>query len=238
MRIRLLPCLFILFVCLLQPAAGQEKLPVTLGTGFIVAPGGYVLTTHHTIQDKQQILVGSSAKKMVIAQIIKVDAKNDLVLLKARLDGAPLPITPWSEVPLGLEAFVIGFPQPSLQGVSRKITQGIINGDRTESGDAGYFQFSAEIQKGNSGGPVLAPDGSVIGMVRAKLNALSIAQRTQDLPQNVNYAIKSAMLLQFLDGSPAAFRRNSLNLQVAPRAHQIYRQASDSVVLVIGRNNK
>ena len=152
------------------------------------------------------------------------------------MTGNALRITPWSEVPIGLEVVAVGYPQIRVQGISRKITQGIINGDRTETGDAGYFQFSAEIQKGNSGGPLLAPDGSVIGVAIRKLNALSIAEKTKDLPQNVNYGIKSSTLLNFLKESGLTVPINTLNLRAQMRAHEIYRQTSGSVLVVIARN--
>lgn len=237
MHTRPLQIVFWLILCLvfIGPARSQVKEPVAIGTGFIVAPG-YVVTAYHAIKDKRQVLAGLSPKRLHEAQIIKVDKKSDLALLKTKVEGQPLRITPWKEIPIGLEVFAIGFPQPSLQGLSRKITQGIVNGDRTESGDNGFFQLSAEIQKGNSGGPVLAPDGSVIGMVLAKLNALSVAERTKDLPQNVNYAIKSSTLLAFLQESGVPFALNSLDLNASPRAYEVYRQTADSVVVVIGRN--
>jgi len=218
------------FSCLAQ-TSGQ----ISFGTGFIVAPG-HLVTANHVVQGRSKLFVGPvGANKVVPAQVIYADEKADLALLKAEVPGSALPITPWNEVPIGLEAFSIGFPQPRLQGVSRKITQGIVNGDRTESGDNGFFQFSAEIQKGNSGGPVLAPDGSVIGVVRGKLNALTVAERTKDMPQNVNYAIKSSTVLHFLRHAPVRIQINSLDPRIHYRAYEIYRRAADSVLLVVAR---
>jgi S1-C subfamily serine protease len=60
-------------------------------------------------------------------------------------------------------------PGPKVQGLSKKITQGIVNGYRSErqnAQDVGYLQISAEESKGNSGGPVFAADGSMIGLVQ------------------------------------------------------------------------
>ena len=226
----------IAFWWLASACQAQTKNQVAFGTGFVVAPG-YLVTTNHVVQGWDKILVGPvGANKLVPAQVVKSDPQRDLALLKADVPGAALPISPWNEVPIGLEAFVIGFPQPRLQGVSRKITQGIVNGDRTESGDNGFFQFSAEIQKGNSGGPVLAPDGSVIGVVRGKLNALTVAERTKDMPQNVNYAIKSSTLLRFLQDSPIQPLANPLDPRVHGRAYEVYRRASGSVLLVVARD--
>jgi len=219
-------------------ARGPSKV-VSFGTGFVVAEGGYIVTANHLLQGKGRILVGPvSGKRWAVATVVKVNEKDDLALLKAKVSGKPLFIAPWSDVPVGLEAFAIGYPLPKMQGLTKKITQGIVNGDRTKEGDAGLFQFSAEIHKGNSGGPVLAPDGSVIGVVRAKLNALKVAERTSDLPQNVNYAIKSSTLLNFLQESGVLVSSRRLNLASTARPYEIFLQTSDSVVAVLVVKNE
>ena len=215
----------------------QTRVQVSFGTGFAVTDDGYFVTAHHVIRDKSQILVGPVARnKWRVAQVVRVDEKRDLALLKARLPLPALPLAEWRGVPIGLEALVIGYPQPRLQGLSKKITQGLVNGDRNEAGDEGYFQLSAEIQKGNSGGPVLAPDGSVIGVVRAKLNALTVAEKTKDLPQNVNFALKSAQLKHFLDDAGLTVPVRAPDLEANPRPFEIFRATQESVIAVIGRN--
>jgi serine protease Do len=217
----------------------QNKVQLSFGTGFAVTDDGYFVTAHHVIRDKAQVLVGPVARnKWRVAQVVKVDPKRDLALLKARLPLPGLPLAEWRGVPIGLEALVIGYPQPRFQGLSKKITQGLVNGDRNEAGDEGYFQLSAEIQKGNSGGPVLAPDGSVIGVVRAKLNALSVAEKTKDLPQNVNFALKSAQLKHFLDEAGLTVQVREPDLQANSRPFEVFRATQESVVAVIGRNPK
>jgi len=60
------------------------------------------------------------------------------------------------------------------------------------------FQISAPVQQGNSGGPLLDRQGHVIGVVVSKLNAARVAQRTGDIPQNVNFAVKGTEALDFL----------------------------------------
>ena len=64
------------------------------------------------------------------------------------------------------------------------------------------FQFSAEVQKGNSGGPLIGPGGTIVGVVQSKLDALKLSKTTDDLTQNVNFATKSAVLLKFIEGVP------------------------------------
>ena len=69
-------------------------------------------------------------------------------------------------------------------------------GDDTRS-----LQFTAPTQSGNSGGPLLDGDGTVVGVVTAKLNAARIHEITGDMPQNVNFALKAALARAFLDAA-------------------------------------
>lgn len=212
-----------------------------LGSGFVVSEG-YVLTAHHVVQGRSQIYVGPVANnRWVLAELVKTDLKLDIALLKAKVVMPALAFANSMEVPTGLEVFVLGYPQPRVQGMSKKITQGIVNGNRSAPGqtETHQFQISAEVAMGNSGGPVLAPDGLVIGMVQQKLNSQTIADRTKDFLVNVSYALKSEQLLKFLEDSPIALEVNSqvkrLSLNKVLRPYQIFEQSQGSVVSVIGR---
>jgi hypothetical protein len=55
-----------------------------------------------------------------------------------------------------------------------------------------------------AGGPLLDTSGNVVGVVSAKLNALKVALLGGDLTQNVNFAVKSAMLATFLNSNSVA----------------------------------
>jgi S1-C subfamily serine protease len=220
----------------------QEKEPVSMGTGFYVSGAGHIVTALHVIRGKSQVLVGPVDRRLWrVATVLKTDEAIDLALLQVKLDRPPLTIAPWSEVPVGLEAVVIGYPMPQPPGSAKKITQGIVNGEGAPgvaagSAETAYFQLSAEVQKGNSGGPVLSPDGLVIGVVRAKLNALSVAQKTGDFTQNVNYALKSSRLIEFLQMAGVPLVPGRLNLSAQPRPYETFRKTEASIVAVIGRN--
>lgn len=224
-------------------ASPPKTTSVSWGTGFVVAEG-YLLTAHHVVKGRSSIFVGpvglgpTGQPRWVLAQVAHTDPALDLALLKARIELPPLPLNPEATIPLGLEVSVIGYPQPRLQGMSKKITQGIINGYRNESAthiDSGYMQISAEVSQGNSGGPVLAPDGTVVGMVQRKLNTNKVSERAQDLLINVNYALRSSVLLQFMQNSPASARQQTLSLSKVLRPYQLFEQTQDSVLAVLGQ---
>jgi S1-C subfamily serine protease len=213
---------------------------VSVGTGFVVAEG-FLLTAQHVLRGQDSIWVGPiEGRQWVRAEVVKFDNQLDLALISAKVSARPLSFASWADVPTGLEVTAIGYPQPKLQGLSKKITQGLINGnrsDRNESFDAGFFQFSAEVQIGNSGGPVFSPDGLVVGMVQKKLNALDVAERTKDLPVNVSYGLKSSEILNFLKGTPVEPNVKSISLNTNLRPYQIFAQQQSSVLAVVGRKN-
>jgi len=217
-------------------ANAQEALPTQVGTAFVVAAPDYLVTALHVVRGQNQILVGPiDGRRFAKAVLVASDEANDLALLRAPVSRPPLDIALWDSVPIGLEVFVMGYPQPRYQGAEKKITQGIFNGQR--GNDKGiHFQLSAEIQKGNSGGPALAPDGSVLGVIQSKLNALSVAEKTKDLPQNVNFALKSSVLISFLERAEVPITLSRVDLSRSARPYEVFKRYEGAVLMVLARN--
>ena len=82
--------------------------------------------------------------------------------------------------------------------------------------DSSQFQISAPVQPGNSGGPLLDAKGATIGVIVSKLNAVGVAERTGDIPQNVNFAIKSAVALTFLEAHDVSPKLSDLSSDISP----------------------
>jgi hypothetical protein len=96
--------------------------------------------------------------------------------------------------------FTIGFPLSSVLGNSARFTKGSISSTNGLKDDPKQLQISAEIQPGNSGGPLLDKDGVVVGLIQQTLSPLNTLARTGGaLPQNVNFAIKADVALDFLN---------------------------------------
>jgi hypothetical protein len=68
--------------------------------------------------------------------------------------------------------------------------------------DAHFFQISAPVQPGNSGGALVDEPGNVVGVVSGKLSARATLFTSGTLPENLNYAVKSSFLLSFLESVP------------------------------------
>jgi hypothetical protein len=88
------------------------------------------------------------------------------------------------------------------------------------------------VQPGNSGGPLLDEDGNVIGVVVSKLG-LKAAQATGDIPQNVNYAVKSTYALALLEPYLDSSTPDPKQPAAKPRFEDMVAKAQQSVVLIL-----
>ena len=173
------------------------------GSGFFVAHNGTVLTNAHVVPQCHNVRVTpSDTTKSVEASVLAIDTVNDLAVLKTGLN--PHHIARFREdKPLrsGDGVVVIGYPLSSLLSREPNVTAGIISAMAGPRGDARFFQITAPVQKGNSGGPLADMSGNVVGVVSRKLNAMQVQKEFDDLPQNVNFAIKSEFVRKFLADS-------------------------------------
>jgi len=159
------------------------------GSGFVIHPDGYVLTNHHVIDDAAQITVVVSGKGKFPASIVAEDDYKDLALLKIEAAGLDaLPIAESKNVNVLDTIFVLGYPLYSTLGADVSASQGHVNAVR-EDGRIPLLQIDANVNFGNSGGPVVNDRGEVIGVVVSKLNAAFFLQETGSIPERVNFAI-------------------------------------------------
>jgi S1-C subfamily serine protease len=195
--------------------------------------------------------------RTVSAEVVRVDAANDLALLKASnkqfslsaeefLDApngvapkqievkfAPLPVASSRTMKLGGTVATVGFPNIGLQGFSPKLAKGEIASLSGAADDPRYFQISVPVQPGNSGGALVDEHGNVIGIVSAKLNASAALAASGALPENVNYAIKSSFLLSFLESVPAVSARLKEPITTDRKFEDVVKSAQDAAVLVL-----
>lgn len=201
------------------------------GTGFVVGPD-LVLTNHHVIEGCGRILVRTADNRnLPVPQAPASDARRDLALL--RVPGNPGPTLAFRANPVrrGESVVTYGFPLAGLLSSGPTLTTGEVSALAGLADNQTQFQISAPVQQGNSGGPLLDRQGNVIGVIVSKLNAARIAQRTGDIPQNVNFAVKGVEAVDFL-------RRNGVQpvLRESPGAErpaaEVGEQAHPSTVFI------
>ncbi len=176
----------------------------SMGTGFFIAPEGYIATCYHVVGKSRDIQVRDSLGRMYKGSIALTDVANDLAVIKVDIaTNAALPMRRSSDVRKGDSVFTVGYPNIDMQGTDAKVTQGIISSIAGIQGEPNSFQISVSVQPGNSGGPLLDSSGAVIGIVSAKLAQMNALKMSGALPENVNYAVKSNYLLELLATAPA-----------------------------------
>lgn len=183
-----------------ERSSGSEprKERASSGTGFFVSDQGYVLTNNHVVDGCRNVTVTQVGDAPVPVQVVARDASNDLALLKSSLVPKAIPALA-ARVRVGDSIFVYGFPLTGLLATNGNFTVGNVTAPAGLHDDTRMVQISAPVQPGNSGGPVLDQKGNVVGVVVSKLDALTVASAIKDVPQNVNFAIKSAIAQNFLD---------------------------------------
>jgi S1-C subfamily serine protease len=189
-----------------RPQAGSSF----SGTGFCVHPEGYILTNHHVIEDAHEIMARSPRHRCAL-ELVFADPSNDLALLRA--ETPPPGVALFRDGPqarLGEAVMVVGYPLGGLLGSGPQVTTGNVSSLIGPGDDTRSLQFTAPIQVGNSGGPLLDASGAVVGVVSSKLNVLRIHEMTGDVPQNVNFAIKAALARGFLEAAGIDYGCRSL----------------------------
>lgn len=176
------------------------------GSGFFVTADGFFITNFHVVRDATRLVIRTAAGSFP-AELVAADKANDVALLKAEGAFKPLPLAASRDAKLGDTVFTIGFPNPQMQGLSPKLTDGKISSLVGPEDDPRFFQVSVAIQPGNSGGALVNDRGSVVGIITSRMTESVAYQKTGALPQNVNYAVKSAYALALLESQPALARK-------------------------------
>ena len=146
------------------------------GSGFIVSPDGKIATNLHVIRGMDQGAVQLSDGEIFDTfTVIGVDPRRDLAIIK--IAGFNLPAVDLGDsdaIKIGEPVAVVGSPR----GLSGTITTGVLSAIRPIDGTK-LLQTDAAVNPGNSGGPLIKLDGTVVGIVVAKVvNA-----------ENLNFAI-------------------------------------------------
>jgi serine protease Do len=185
------------FVSQFGEAVVQVRTPSGLGSGFIINEDGFLITNFHVIEGETQITVevyhhkdGELERRTYNqVRIIALNKFADLVLLKIEDKGAPrfkhVVLGSAEGLTVGDRVFAIGSPM----GLERTVTEGILSSKARPMGGELYLQTTAQINLGNSGGPLFNLRGEVIGVTNMKIT----------FGEGLGFAIPAESVRFFLD---------------------------------------
>jgi len=147
-----------------QPRGEQRT--QSAGSGFVISADGYILTNNHVVEGATSIVVRFVDQREYDAEVIGLDPRSDLALLKIEEDGLRAVSFAESQPKVGEWVVAIGSPF----GLDYSASAGIVSARGrslpTESGDnyVPFIQTDVAINPGNSGGPLFNLSGEVVGI--------------------------------------------------------------------------
>src|SRR5581483_9486357 len=150
-----------------QPGPGQGPRQFesrSLGSGFIIAPDGYILTNAHVVDAADEITVRLTDKREFKARVIGADKRTDIALLK--IDAGSLPTVRFGDPNrLRVGEWVVAIGSPF--GFDSTVTAGIVSAkgrSLPQENFVPFIQTDVAINPGNSGGPLFNLKGEVVGI--------------------------------------------------------------------------
>jgi serine protease DegQ len=163
-----------------KKAAGEgepsPKSKHATGTGVVIVDNGTILTNLHVISGSKRLKVTFADGSESDATIVGVQPEHDLAVLRARSipdDLVAATMRSTGDLEPGDEVIAVGYPFGIGPSVSGGVVSGLKREFRSPQGArklTNLIQFDAAANPGNSGGPLVTMDGSVVGIVTAILN--------------------------------------------------------------------
>ena len=144
----------------------QTHRELSLGSGVVVSPDGYILTANHVVEGADEIKVRTADnKKQFTARLVGRDRATDVAVIK--IDSTDLPavtLADSDQLEVGDVVLAIGNPfnvgQTVTMGIVSAVGRGGIGLNRYEN----FIQTDAAINPGNSGGALVDAEGRLIGI--------------------------------------------------------------------------
>jgi hypothetical protein len=216
------------------PASGQltainlESLvdrtaPVSTGTAFYINKSGQLMTAAHVLRDCLIIEAQKDGQKFPVKRHAVSDLLDLAVVDSGQVTDKALPLRAGQELMLGESVTNVGYPLQGILAAAPNLTRGNVSAQGGLKGSVGLFQFSAPIQPGSSGGPVVSDRGELLGVTVGTLNATALINEGL-LPQNVNFALEARYAALFMRNSNVEFS------ELAPAAGGDMKTANDAAL--------
>ena len=150
--------------------------PRIVGTGFCVDPDGYLVTNEHVVRDARQLYVTTDDGRTYPALVVGTDPRSDLAVLKVPAKLPAVEFATPGTLYRGQWSLTVGNPVGLAGGGNLCMSVGIVSAtgrelprlsEREGRLYTNLIQTTAEVNPGNSGGPLFDLHGKVIGVVTA-----------------------------------------------------------------------
>ncbi len=142
------------------------------GTGFFISSDGYIMTNRHVAAAGDSLIIKLSDGSQKTAEKILIDDEQDIAILKIKSDK-PTPfirIATYDAPPMGTDVTVMGFPLGAALGDHVKITRGVVTSIESGAPECDVI-VDAQVNPGNSGGPMIDKYGNLLALVAMKTYA-------------------------------------------------------------------
>ena len=175
--------------------SAREATPrIQVGSG-----SGFHIDAEHIVSNAHVVLPCAAVETTAGARlrVVEADETLDLALLVSDTPSSHwIPIRPEGSARLAAPILALGYPFGEAYHDGLAVASGIVAALSASTMGERRMLITAPIQPGNSGGPIMTMDGTVVGVVVSRLGASG--GRLEDLPQNMNYAVPVADLREFL----------------------------------------
>ena len=210
------------------------------GTGFAIHSSGYIATNFHVVEGQDEFIVkgiNGDHFESYTAKLVKVDKENDLAILKISTNFGAIPYGfKTTKEDVAARVYAYGYPLTDLLGDEIKFTEGVISSNSGLGNDPRWYQHTATIQSGSSGGPLFNKYGNLVGINNAGINNDFVKKNFGIETTNINYAIKARYLFNLMEDLDLPILTNSgiNNLDIQSQ----YKQIRKFVYHIIGSNDK
>lgn len=159
------------------------------GSGVVVSPDGHVLTARHVIEGCGQLTVRLPDQSEVRATAVRQAADRDLAVLRLEAPAATWARLAAAPARDGSAVTVAGYPVRGRLTVRPVQVSGPVVGALRIDGLGGVkMALGLRVHPGLSGGPVVGPDGRVVGVVIAMLDRSAVFKEHGHLPPATAFA--------------------------------------------------
>jgi len=140
----------------------QIATPFLIGTGFCLNKDGIIVTNEHIVRDSRRVVVDHPEQGKQLGEVIYLDAKRDLALLRVlkAYDVPTIKIQNGQPLSVGGEAYALG----TMKAGEESLRKGKVLATAVDIDDVPHISHSAILTGSDSGGPLLDANGFLLGV--------------------------------------------------------------------------